>query len=64
MLIPEQSRFRVLCESISSVLQGRQLTPTDLLETSPEARRRVFARRYPELARQRTGAARGRSKGY
>jgi hypothetical protein len=32
-----------------------------LLDTLPEARRRVFARRYPELARQERGETR-RSK--
>src|SRR5713226_8320 len=50
MLIPEQNRFRILCESIASVLERRQLTPADLLNTLPAARRRVFSRRYPELA--------------
>jgi len=52
MLIPEQNRFRALCESITSVFERRQITPADLLETLPEARERVFARRYPELAGQ------------
>jgi AbrB family looped-hinge helix DNA binding protein len=50
MLIPEQNRFRILCDSIASVLQRRQLAPEDLLDTLPAARRRVFSRRYPELA--------------
>lgn len=63
MLIPEQNRFRRLCESISSVLESRQLTPADLLATLPEARRRVFARRYPQLADRAAGAARRRRKG-
>ena len=62
MLIPEQNRFRILCESIASVFERRQLTPTDLLGTLPEARQRVFARRYPELAGQERGETR-RSKG-
>ena len=52
MLIPEQNRFRILCESIASVLEHRQLSPADLLETLPEARQSVFVRRYPELARR------------
>lgn len=47
MLIPEQSRFRTLCESIASVLDRRQVSPADLLESLPAARRRVFSRRYP-----------------
>jgi len=63
MLIPEHNRFRLLCESISSLVESRQLTPIDLLASLPEARRRIFARRYPELARQTRGAARRRSKG-
>lgn len=61
ILIPEQNRFRILCESIASVLERRQLAPEDLLDTLPAARRRVFSRRYPELAGPETGRAR-RSK--
>ena len=63
ILVPEQNRFRLLCESIRTVLERRQLTPADLLDTLPEARERVFARRYPELARQARSRARQRSKG-
>ena len=62
ILIPEQNRFRILCESITSVFEHQQLTPTDLLETLPEARDRVFARRYPALAGQARSGARRRSK--
>jgi AbrB family looped-hinge helix DNA binding protein len=61
MLIPEQNRFRTLCESIASVLQQRQLAEADLLDTLPAARRRVFSRRYPELAGPERGGTR-RSK--
>jgi AbrB family looped-hinge helix DNA binding protein len=50
MLIPEQNRFRLLCDSIASVLERRRLSPADLLDTLPEARQRVFVRHYPELA--------------
>ena len=60
MLIPEHNRFRIICESIASVFERRQLTPTDLLDTLPEARQRVFARRYPELAGQQRGKTRRR----
>jgi len=59
MLIPEQNRFRILCESIASVLEHRQLSPADLLETLPEARQSVFVRRYPKLARRERGTRRG-----
>ena len=63
ILIPEQNRFRLLCESIASVFERHQLTPTDLLDTLTEARERVFARRYPELAPQARSGVRRRSKG-
>lgn len=64
LLIPEHNRFRLLCESITSVFDHRLLTPADLLETLPKARERVFARRYPELATPaRQGTRRRRSKG-
>jgi AbrB family looped-hinge helix DNA binding protein len=63
MLIPEQNRFRLLCESITSVFERRQVGPTDLLDTLPEARERIFARRYSELAGQSRHGTRRRSKG-
>jgi len=50
ILIPEQKRYRRLCESIMSVLARRRLTPKDMLDSLPEARSRVYARRYPALA--------------
>ena len=62
MLIPVQNRFRLLCESITSVFERHQLTPTDLLDTLPDARERVFARRYPELARPARHGTGRRSK--
>ena len=58
LLIPEQDRFRALCGSIASAVERQQLTAEDLLDSLPEARERVFARHYPELA----GKARLRSK--
>lgn len=54
MLIPEQKRFRLLCESIGSVLSALQVAEADLLESLPEARKRVYARRYPALAKRRS----------
>lgn len=47
VLMPEQARFRALCDAISSALEGGGVTDVDLQATLPEARRRVFARRYP-----------------
>jgi len=63
ILVPEQNRFRLLCESIASVLERHGLTGADLLDTLPAARERVFARRYPELAGQARRGARRQSKG-
>jgi len=56
MLIPEQDRFKRLCESIASVFAERQITPASLLETLPAARERVFTRRYPEVRKPDGGA--------
>lgn len=46
VLLPEQQRFDRLCEQVSSALIGTGLTPGAILATLPEARKRVFARRY------------------
>src|SRR5580698_10574036 len=46
VLLPEQQRFEHLCEQVGSALTGAGLTPEAILATLPEARRRVFARRY------------------
>ncbi len=62
ILVPEQDRFRLLCESVTAAFERRQLSATDLLDTLPEARKRVFARRYP-VAGQTRGGARRRSRG-
>ncbi len=49
ILMPEQTRFELLCNQIASTLEGVGITESDLQETLPEARRRVVARRYPQL---------------
>jgi AbrB family looped-hinge helix DNA binding protein len=46
VLLPEQQRFEHLCEQVGSALTRAGLTPQELLETLPEARKRVFARQY------------------
>lgn len=46
ILLPEQQRFEQLCEEVSARLTRVGLTPEDLLATLPEARNRVYARRY------------------
>ncbi len=60
ILVPEQRRFRLLCESIATAFEHRQISAAALLDTLPEARKRVFARRYPELAGQARSKVRRR----
>ncbi|MGA3028405.1 MAG: AbrB/MazE/SpoVT family DNA-binding domain-containing protein [Bryobacteraceae bacterium] len=60
ILVPEQDRFRALCESITAVFERQKVSPADLLDTLPAARVRVFTRRYPELAGQSHHGNRGR----
>ncbi|MBX3278571.1 MAG: AbrB/MazE/SpoVT family DNA-binding domain-containing protein [Acidobacteria bacterium] len=51
LLIPEQDRFRLLCERIAGIFAGHGVTGSELLESLPASRRRVFERHYPELVR-------------
>jgi AbrB family looped-hinge helix DNA binding protein len=46
ILLPEQRRFDQLCEKVSATLTAAGLTSEDLLATLPDARARVYARRY------------------
>jgi AbrB family looped-hinge helix DNA binding protein len=46
ILLPEQQRFEHLCQEVSTSLTATGLTSEDLLATLPEARNRVYARRY------------------
>jgi AbrB family looped-hinge helix DNA binding protein len=46
VLLPEQQRFEHLCGQVGSALTGAGLSPQAILATLPEARKRVFARRY------------------
>ena len=52
ILIPERTRFRRLCQSIACLLESRGVTPADLQATLPQARQRIFVRRYPQVARK------------
>lgn len=66
VLLPEQQRFERLCEQISSALSRAGVTAEEVLESLPEARKRVFERRYKKsasrgtwkTARRKAGAAR------
>jgi len=46
ILLPEQRRFDLLCERISSALAKAGATPESVLATLPETRQRIFERRY------------------
>jgi len=46
ILLPEQQRFERLCDKVSAALTGAGVKPEDLPATLPDARQRVFARRY------------------
>ena len=46
ILLPEQQRFEHLCRQVSSSLTAVGLTPDEILASLPEARRRIFVRRY------------------
>src|SRR5271170_3292951 len=46
ILLPEQQRFEQLCQQVSERLTAAGVTSDDLLATLPEARNRVYARRY------------------
>lgn len=59
ILMPEQARFNALCDSISSTLEGVNVSEEDLQESLPDTRRRVFARRYPKLANETTSLRKG-----
>ena len=65
ILLPEQRRFEQLCEQVSANLTGAGLASDDLLATLPEARSRVYARRYgrkpsASVARRRSRSRRGK----
>jgi AbrB family looped-hinge helix DNA binding protein len=46
ILMPQQERFERLCAEISSALTASGITPKAVLATLPEARQRIFERRY------------------
>ena len=62
ILLPEQTRFKHLCDSIASVLASQGVKQTDLERTLPETRKRIFAERYPGLAKKLATKKHRRSK--
>ena len=63
ILLPEQQRFEQLCQRVSSSLVSAGVTPEDLLATLPEARNRIYARRY-ETKSSASARLRRRSRGH
>ena len=62
LLIPEDTRFRVLCDRVATTFARHGVEANDLLATLPNARERVVARHYPQLVeRERTRPRRPRS---
>ncbi len=58
ILLPQQQRFEHLCERISSVLSSAGITPAAMLATLPQARERVFERRYGAGSKSKAGLRR------
>jgi AbrB family looped-hinge helix DNA binding protein len=54
ILMPQQDRFENLCAEISSALTANGIPPKVLLATLPEARQRIFERRYGSGATEKT----------
>jgi AbrB family looped-hinge helix DNA binding protein len=52
VLVPEQARFRELCERVARAFASHGVEGRDILQTLPATRKRVFARHYPDLAAQ------------
>jgi AbrB family looped-hinge helix DNA binding protein len=46
VVLRKRGRFERLCERVGSALTGAGITSDEFLATLPEARKRVFARRY------------------
>jgi len=60
ILLPQQRRFEELCQKIAARLTAAKLTPKTLLATLPEARNRIYAKRYGQ--KPAGGSTRPRSR--
>ena len=58
LLIPEDTRFRTLCDQIATTFARHGVEADDLLATLPEARERVVARHYPQLVERKRARSR------
>ncbi len=59
--LPEKRRFERLCERVRSSLTAAGVTTEDFLATIPEARNRVYARRYGKKPKGDVSRRRSRS---
>lgn len=59
LLLPEQERFRDLCDRIAGVLEASGVSPEEVISGLPEAREAVFERVYPDLA-SKSGGTKGK----
>jgi AbrB family looped-hinge helix DNA binding protein len=57
LLLPEQERFRNLCDRIAGVLEASGVSPEEVISGLPEARNAVFEWVYPDLANNSEGNA-------
>jgi AbrB family looped-hinge helix DNA binding protein len=62
ILLPEQQRFEQLCRQVTSSLTATGLTANDILATLPQARIRVFARRYGKKTAAKVSRPRARAR--
>jgi predicted regulator of amino acid metabolism with ACT domain len=53
VLVPEQARFRELCDRVARVFASHGIEVRDILQTLPATRERVFARHYLDLTAQK-----------
>ncbi len=58
ILMPQQDHFERLCKRIGSALASVGPTPKSVLATLPEARERIYERRYRSPARKPVAALR------
>jgi AbrB family looped-hinge helix DNA binding protein len=66
ILLPEQQRFEDLCAQVSAALAAGGIAPEAVLATLPEARSRIYERRYGGVEtprrtpRRKSGARHGK----
>ena len=53
VLIPEQARFRQLCDRVAHAFASHGIEVRELLQALPATRERIFTRHYPERAAQK-----------